>query len=92
MLSRCLRSIEYNTNYSNYEIIIVNNNSTLDETFAHLNSLPYTVIDYNEKFNFSKLNNLAASKTNGDYILFLNDDVEALDSEWLLWQSGMRAL
>ena len=84
MLSICLRSIEYNTNYSNYEIIIVNNNSTLDETFAHLNSLPYTVIDYNEKFNFSKLNNLAASKTNGDYILFLNDDVEALDSEWLL--------
>jgi O-antigen biosynthesis protein len=84
MLSRCLRSIEYNTNYENYEIIIINNNSILDETLSYLDSLPYTVIDYNEKFNFSKLNNLAASKTNGDYILFLNDDVEALESEWLL--------
>ena len=83
MLSRCLRSIEYNTNYENYEIIIVNNNSILDETLSYLDSLPYTVIDYNEKFNFSKLNNLAASKSNGDYILFLNDDVEALESEWL---------
>ena len=83
LLSRCIRSLEYNTDYENLEIIIVNNNSSDPETLSYLESLPYDVIDYDEKFNFSKLNNLAVDKATGDYLLFLNDDVEALEENWL---------
>ena len=83
LLSRCIRSLEFNTDYENLEIIIVNNNSSEPETLSYLESLPYDVIDYNDKFNFSKLNNLAVDKATGDYILFLNDDVEALETNWL---------
>ena len=78
-----MRGIEYNTNYQNYEIIIVDNNSTEIETKQYLNSLPYTVLNYNGNFNFSKINNFAVSKSSGEYLLFLNDDVEVLESNWL---------
>jgi O-antigen biosynthesis protein len=83
LLSKCIRSLEYNTNYKNFEIIIVDNNSQEDETKSYLSSLPYTVLNYDDKFNFSKINNLAVSKSSGEYLLFLNDDTEALVPNWL---------
>jgi GT2 family glycosyltransferase len=83
LLRRCLRSIEYNTDYENYEIIIIDNNSKKNETKQFLKSLPYKVISYNENFNFSKMNNVAVSNSSGEYLLFLNDDTEALMPKWL---------
>ena len=83
LLRKCLRSIEYNTNYQNYEIIIVDNDSREIETKQYLKSLPYTVLNYNGNFNFSKMNNFAVSKSSGEYLLFLNDDVEVLEPTWL---------
>jgi len=61
LLRKCLRGIEYNTNYQNYEIIIVDNDSREIETKQYLKSLPYTVLNYNGNFNFSKMNNFAVS-------------------------------
>ena len=83
LLRKCLRSIEYNTNYQNYEIIIIDNNSVDSDTKEYLKSLPYEVITYNENFNFSKMNNIAVSRSSGEYLLFLNDDTEVLASNWL---------
>lgn len=83
ILKRCITSIERKTSYKNYEIIIMDNNSAKEETISYLKSLPYTIIKYNSPFNFSKINNLAASHASGDYILFLNDDTAALQDDWL---------
>jgi O-antigen biosynthesis protein len=83
LLRRCIRSIEKNTAYKNWEIIIVDNNSKDEKTKSYLSSLPYKVIKYESQFNFSKINNMAVSKSEGEYLLFLNDDTEALDSDWL---------
>jgi len=83
LLRKCLRSIEYNTDYENYEIIIVDNNSKNTETKQFLKSLPYKVVSYNDNFNFSKMNNFAVSNSSGEYLLFLNDDTEALEPNWL---------
>ncbi len=83
LLFKCIQSLEYNTNYENLEIIVINNNSQNDETKSYLSSLPYLVINYNDEFNFSKINNLAVSKSTGDYLLFLNDDTESLNPNWL---------
>lgn len=83
LLSRCIKSIENNTDYHNYEIIIIDNNSEKKETIAYLKSLPYKTICYTEPFNFSKMNNIAVGAATGDYFLFLNDDTAAIDKEWL---------
>jgi O-antigen biosynthesis protein len=83
LLSNCIRSLEYNTNYENFEIIIVDNNSN-ERTKSYLSSLPYNVILFEEEFNFSQMNNIALEESTGDYILFLNDDTESIEPNWLL--------
>ena len=83
LLQRCIQSIEKNTAYKNWEIIIIDNNSSNEKTIRYFESLPYEILQYDEPFNFSKMNNLAASKAKGDYLLFLNDDTAALEPNWL---------
>jgi len=83
VLKRCIKSIERKTNYKNFEIIIIDNNSEKEETLSFLDSLPYKVIQFKSPFNFSKMNNLAVAKSSGEYLLFLNDDVAALEPDWL---------
>lgn len=83
LLERCISAIKSKTSYKNYEIIIIDNNSTKQETLSYFKSLPYQVIRYEEPFNFSTMNNLAVSKSTGKYVLFMNDDVAPLESHWL---------
>ena len=80
LLINCLKSIQ-RSSYQNYEIIIINNGNRIDEPY--FDKSKYKIIDYNEPFNFSKLNNFAAKYTNGDYLLFLNDDTEVINKDWL---------
>jgi GT2 family glycosyltransferase len=82
-LKRCLESIESKTTYRNFEIIIVDNASTELEMIQYLESSPHKVIQYAEKFNFSKINNLASRHATGEYLLFLNDDTQVISPEWL---------
>lgn len=66
------------TNYSNFEIIVVDNDSS-DNSVNYLKSLrnlPITIIENKENVSFSKGNNDAVKIANGDYILLLNNDIE----------------
>tara|TARA_B110000014_G_scaffold257215_1_gene241449 strand:+ start:721 stop:2517 length:1797 start_codon:yes stop_codon:yes gene_type:complete len=83
VLNRCITSIKKITSYKNFEIIIVDNNSTDTNLVPFYKSLPYKIINYTGNFNFSKMNNLATENANGDFILFLNDDTKILHSDWL---------
>ncbi|SHO42836.1 hypothetical protein NSIN_10195 [Nitrosotalea sinensis] len=83
LLQRCIKTLKIKTSYKNYEIIIIDNNSSNKETLSYLTSLPHNIIRYQHPFNFSKMNNLVASKLSTDYLLFLNDDTAILEPEWL---------
>ena len=87
LLRACIQSIVQKTDYPNYEILIVSNNSKNAKTFAFFNSMKHfkniKIIEYNVPFNYSKINNFAAKQTKGDVLLFLNNDTEVLDSSWL---------
>ena len=87
LLKQCIESLfEFNT-YENIEILGVNNNSTCKETLALMAKLKaeYGVrfIDYPGVFNYSAINNFAVSHSNGDYLLFLNNDIEFFEQQWL---------
>lgn len=82
-LKRCINSIQKKTKYSNFEIIIVDNNSTNENIKNYYESLPFKILTYAENFNFSKMNNLAVEHSTGDFLLFLNDDTKILDPFWL---------
>jgi GT2 family glycosyltransferase len=83
LLSRCISSIISKTSYPNYEIIVVDNESTSDEAREYFRHCEHRVLPFSGPFNFSALNNLAVEQTTSPWLLFLNNDVEAIDSEWL---------
>lgn len=87
ILKRCLDSMFEKTTYSNYEVIIVENNSVEQETFAYYEELKQhskvRVIVWKEGFNYSAINNFAVKHVKGEYLLFLNNDVEVIAENWM---------
>ncbi|MDD1702408.1 MAG: glycosyltransferase [Methanoregula sp.] len=87
ILKRCVQSILNKTTYQNYEIVIVDNQSTMQETQDYYKSLKKNpqikVLYYDKPFNFSAINNYAVAQVNSPYILFLNNDTEVISEEWL---------
>ncbi|MBR0270956.1 MAG: glycosyltransferase family 2 protein [Methanobrevibacter sp.] len=76
-LKRLFKDFDAKTNYSNYEIIVVDN-ASVDESVNYLKSLdlPITIIENDINVSFSKGNNDAAKIANGEYLLLLNNDIE----------------
>ncbi|MGB6682002.1 MAG: glycosyltransferase family 2 protein, partial [Candidatus Bathyarchaeia archaeon] len=83
LLKRCVESIESKTLYENYEIIIIDNDSADPDAISYLRTVRHRVVRFNEPFNFSKINNLGAKLAKGEYLLFLNNDTEVVDGNWL---------
>lgn len=86
-LKKCLDSVFEKTTYSNYEIIIIENNSIESETFEYYRELQkrsnVKVITWKEGFNYSAINNFGEKEASGDYLLFLNNDVEVINPRWM---------
>lgn len=88
ILKKCVQSIIKHTAYKNYEIILVNHESSDNKTLALIKDLEkhekvQPVLNFEGPFNYSKINNYAVSQCNGDLILFLNNDTEVLSYGWL---------
>lgn len=87
LLSCCIESLRKNTNYANYELIVVDNGSVEPEALNYLNELmrseDVVVIRDDGDFNFSRLNNIAARRAKGEFLLLLNNDIEVTSAEWL---------
>lgn len=87
ILERCIESIIQKTDYKNYEIIIVENNSTTNEIFEYYKTIEQRenirVVIWKDKFNYSAINNFGVRYANGEYLLFLNNDIEVIRENWL---------
>jgi|GEM_PF-1135866 GT2 family glycosyltransferase len=85
LLQQCVQSLEHKTAYGRYELIILDNESRDPATMKYLEAVALThqVHRVPGKFNFSTINNLGASRANGDFLLFLNNDVQVLERGWL---------
>lgn len=88
ILKKCIDSIYNKTIYKNYEIIVIDNNSIEGATFNLLKNYKkeYKNFKYYRlecEFNFSYINNYAASKACGEYIVLLNNDTEIITENWL---------
>jgi GT2 family glycosyltransferase len=92
-LERCVEKIIRITSYRNYEIIIIDNGSVEEATFACFQRLQLQcgqirVIRDDSPFNFSALNNRAAKQARGSVLGFVNNDVEIINADWLCEMVG----
>ena len=87
LLSKCVDSILQYTRYPNYEIVVVDNDSDEPSAisyFAQLTNVPKVRVEkLSGPFNYSAINNFGVTKSRGDVIGLLNNDVEVLDGDWL---------
>jgi GT2 family glycosyltransferase/glycosyltransferase involved in cell wall biosynthesis len=87
LLQACLTSILNQTTYPNYEVILIDTGSTQPETrhlYAELAADAHVrIVDYQGSFNYSLVNNLGARYASGDLLLFLNNDTQILEADWL---------
>lgn len=86
-LRTCLQSIFAKRGWQNYEILVVENNSTDPKTFVYYEEIKdnprVRLLTWNHPFNYASINNWAAMQAKGDLLLFLNNDVEVISADWL---------
>lgn len=93
-LQRCIESILFLTAYKNYEILVIENNSTEKAIFDYYRELEegcfaparVRILRCQEaagSFNYSALNNFAAAQAKGELLLLLNNDTKVIEPEWL---------
>lgn len=88
ILQNCVNSIIKNTTYGNYEIIIIDNQSTCQKALRYLKEIEQganniRVLKYDKLFNYSSINNFGVKKAKGSVIGLLNNDTEVISREWL---------
>ena len=87
-LRTCIDSIFQKTTYPNYELVVVENNSKQEETFAYYAELKkdarVKLVTWADKFNYSAINNYGVREAaGGDYVLLLNNDIEVITPDWI---------
>ncbi len=87
-LDRCLTSLYKNAGYDNFEVLVIENNSTDPETERYYAQISQKfadcrVVRYQGGFNFSAINNFGAQFANGEHLLLLNNDIEITSKDFL---------
>ncbi len=96
LLRPCLDSLLHSTSYQHFEVVIVDNGTTEADALAYLESVAHDprvrILPKNEEFNYSRLNNLAVSQCESDFVVLLNNDIVVIQPEWLeeLVSQGLR--
>ena len=85
-LARCLQSL-WTSTHRRLEVLIVENGSRLPETFELYARLEadqrVRILRWDEEFNYSAVNNWAAAQAGGAVLLLLNNDIEAINPDWM---------
>jgi ADP-heptose:LPS heptosyltransferase/GT2 family glycosyltransferase len=84
LVETCLSSLRALTLYKNFEIVVLDNIADPASPWKdRLRQSADCVVECDEPFNWSRFNNLCAEAALGEFLLFLNDDVEAISPRWL---------
>ncbi|KQN21238.1 hypothetical protein ASE86_14795 [Sphingomonas sp. Leaf33] len=88
LMEACVGSLLRETDYADYDVLIVDNGSVEPETHAWFAAVTtadarVSVLPYDRPYNYSAINNFAAGQARGQYLCLLNNDTEVIDGAWL---------
>ncbi|WP_424360148.1 glycosyltransferase family 2 protein [Methylocystis parvus] len=88
LLRACVGSLFEKTTYSNFDVLIIDNDSVEPGTLQLMNELSVKydrvkIIRVPGSFNFSALSNAGAEASTGEYLLFLNNDTQIVTPDWI---------
>ncbi|MBM7455575.1 GT2 family glycosyltransferase [Oceanisphaera litoralis] len=86
-LQPCVESLLQKTTWPDYELLIVDNQSSEPATLAYFEQVSQhervRVLHYDQPFNFSAINNFAVAQASGEVVCLLNNDTEVISPDWL---------
>jgi GT2 family glycosyltransferase len=87
-VDRCLGSLAALTTYPDFEVLLIDNGTTEPHSREILESWTrrdkrVRLLRYDIPYNFAKINNWAARRAEGFYLVLLNNDTEILTADWL---------
>jgi ADP-heptose:LPS heptosyltransferase/GT2 family glycosyltransferase len=83
-IETCIASLRAKTTYHDYEIICIDNIPSREVAWkVWLQQHADKVVEIPEAFNWSIFNNRATEVADGEFLLFLNDDIEIIQDGWL---------
>jgi len=87
LVKRCIDSVREYTNYSNFEVVVIDNASDAPEFLKYVRKEQsenrIKLIRYNKPFNHSEMNNIAVASVDSEFVIFMNNDVEIISEKWL---------
>jgi O-antigen biosynthesis protein len=82
-IKRCIESLTSKTSYPNYEIFIVQGGTQSPNADHYFSDLPHRLLRLPGTSNVSVLKNFAVKQTDGPWLLFLDDNIEVIEADWL---------
>ena len=92
LLRKCVESVLARTDYPDFELVIVDNQSVEAETLAYFDQLRgrgrVSILRHDAPFNYSAINNRAVAQCDGALLCLLNNDIEVISGGWLTEMAG----
>jgi GT2 family glycosyltransferase len=83
LIGPCLKSIYTESTYQNFDVVVMDNETTNEEALQVMRTFPIQQIAFTGSFNFSRAMNHGAEAATGEFLVFLNNDTEVLTKDWL---------
>lgn len=88
MLKPCVDAILERTDYPEFEVLILDNQSTCAQTLQYMRDISHRdgrvrILRWNEAFNYSAINNFGALYAQGEILGLVNNDIEPINNDWL---------
>ncbi|PKP95434.1 MAG: hypothetical protein CVT75_01910 [Alphaproteobacteria bacterium HGW-Alphaproteobacteria-14] len=87
LLRNCVEGMLRATDYPAFDLIIADNGSVEPETLRYMEEVSadprVTIVRWPHPFNYSAINNFAASHARGEFLCLLNNDIEVIEPHWL---------
>jgi GT2 family glycosyltransferase len=87
LLRPCIDGVLEKTDYANFEILVLDNESVDERTIGYLTRVSedprVRVVPHPGPYNFSSFNNFAAREARGSFLCLLNNDTEVVEPKWL---------